>query len=378
MTDTTVCSRCVLDSGIPGLRFDEKGECNYCAIHDALEARYPRGEEGERALTRIVSEIKASGRGREYDCVAGVSGGRDSSYVLLTAARLGLRVLAVHFDNGWNSEIAVKNIQNAVARLGFDLETVVADWEEFRTLQLAFLRASVSDADVPTDVAILGSLHQTAARHGIRHIINGHSFRTEGLMPIGWTYMDGRYVRAILKRFAPDARTPSVPNFTLYHLLRHVIIGGLKTVPILNYVDYDRDAANGILERELGWTYYGGHHHESRYTCFFQSYLLPRKFGIDKRKVEYSALVRSGQMDRDAALREIAETPYPFDEELVAYALKKLRLSREEFEAIMAAPPKSFLDYPTYYPLIQRMRGPIRLAGNLGLLPELLCLKYLN
>ena len=368
------CARCVLDTTIPNIRFDDKGVCNYCKIHDDLEKEFPRVEEGQKCLEVLVQKIQSKGKNKPYDCVVGVSGGRDSTYTLYLAKQLGLRPLAVHFDNGWNSEIAVTNIKNAVSRLNIDLFTHVADWEEFKSLQLSFLKASVSDAEIPTDVAIFGTLHQAAAREGIQYILNGHSFRTEGVIPIGWTYMDGRYINSVHHMFG-GASLKTIPNFTLTDMLYYTFIKRIKVVPILNYVLYDHDEIGKILKKEVGWQYYGGHHHESYYTHFFQSFYLVQKFNIDKRLVEYSALVRSGIIEREEAIEKM-QIPYSFDEELVEYALNKLGLTHAEFNAVMAAPRKSFQDYPTYYPFIKAMQAPVKIASDLGLIPSLLYSKF--
>ena len=208
-------------------------------------------------------------------------------------------------------------------------------------------------------------------REGVKYILNGHSFRTEGIMPIGWTYMDGRYINSVQKMFGHKKLT-TVPNFTLMDYLNYVVIRGIKIVPLLNFFEYNQEKITKTLEQELDWVYYGGHHHESYYTYFFQSYYLPKKFNIDKRKIEYSALIRSGQMKREQALEEIWGTPYPYDEEIVDYAVNKLGLTKEEFAQIMAAPTKTFHDYPTYYPLLRLLRKPLRLAYRFNLVSELL------
>jgi N-acetyl sugar amidotransferase len=373
-----VCSRCVSDSTIPGIHFDERHVCQFCHVHDEMEKQYPKGEAGRQRLEQLIAKIKREGRRRNYDCIVGVSGGRDSTYLLYVAVQLGLRPLAVHFDNGWNSEIAVRNIKNALSKLNVDLYTIVADWEEFKDLQIAFLRASVSDAEVPTDVAIFGSLHRVAAEEGVRYILNGHSFRTEGIMPIGWTYMDGRYIDSVHRLFGQKKRRNTVPNFTYLDLIYYNLLKRIKVIPLLNYVDYSHEQADEILKENLDWIYYGGHHHESHFTHFFQSFLLPQKFNIDKRKIEYSALIRSGARRRADALSELQEVPYPCDEALIAYTIKKLGLSSEEFAEIMKTKPKSFHDYPTYYPMIQKLRLFVRIACTFGLLPKLLAYKYLG
>jgi N-acetyl sugar amidotransferase len=375
--DYQVCSRCVMDTTVPNIRFDQHGVCQFCATHDELDRIYPLDWRGEAALERLVKHIKRSGEGRDYDCICGVSGGRDSTYTLYVAVKkLGLRPLAVHFDNGWNTEIAVTNIQKTCRALDVDLETVVADWEEFSDLQRAFLRASVSDLDIPTDVAILAVLHEVAAKEGVRYILNGHSFRTEGVAPLHWTYFDGRYISAVQRQFG-TRDLKDYRNFGIGELLSYTIFKGIKTVPILNYVPYNHVDAEDIL-KGLGWTYYGGHHHENAYTKFIQSRILPQKFGIDRRRTELSAAIRTRTTTREEALAYLAQTPYECDEELIDYALEKLGLSHEDLEQIWSRPPRSFRDFPTYYPLIRALSWPIRLATALNLLPKLLHLKFLG
>lgn len=376
MTTYRQCTRCIFDTSIPGVSFDEKGECNFCKIHDVLDKIYPLSNDGKQQFDKLIEKIKRDGKNKKYDCVVGVSGGRDSTYTLYLAKKLGLRPLAVHFDNGWNSTIAVTNIKNIVSKLGVDLYTTVADWEEFKSLQLSFLKASVSDAEIPTDVAIFGTLHKAAAENDIRYIINGHSFRTEGVVPIGWTYMDGRYINEVHRKF--DGRSlKSIPNFTLWDMVYYTFIKRIKVIPMLNYFNYLHEETNKILEEEVGWQYYGGHHHESSYTQFFQSYYLPEKFKIDKRLLEFSALIRSGQISREYALDEMKKE-YHFSEDLVEYVKKKLELSDEDFREILTAENKSFKDFPTYYPLIRLMKTPVRIATSLGLLEPIIYYKYFS
>lgn len=372
-----ICTRCVLDTTIPEIRFDEKGVCQFCKIHDDLEREFPLNEDGQKKLNQFIEEIKRRGRGKPYDIIIGVSGGRDSTFGLYTAVKLGLRPLAVHFDNGWNSEIAVTNIKEATSKLNVDLETYVVDWEEFKDLQKSFLKASVSDAEIPTDVAIHGLLHRIAAKENIQYILFAHSFRTEGFSPIGWTYMDGKYIESVHKKFGTKP-LKTFPNFTLKDFLYYRIVKNIKVVPLLSYVPYEKDKVHEILGKELGFQYYGGHHHESYYTHFFQSYYLPKRFNIDKRKLEYSAMIRSGQMTREAAFKEIQENPYPYEEDLMNYTIHKLGLTRQEFEAVCQQPLKTFQDYPTYYPLMKVLKLPLRLAYRLNLFPKHLYLKYLG
>ena len=372
-----ICTRCVLDTTVSDIRFDQEGVCHYCKIHDELEKTFPLGPCQEKTLETIVEKIKEKGRNKAYDIVVGVSGGRDSTYALYKAVKLGLRPLAVHFDNGWNSDTAVTNLKKATDKLNVDLHTFVIDWEDFKDLQISFLKASVSDAEIPTDVAIHGILHKIAAQEGIGYLVFAHSFRTEGVAPLSWTYMDGRYIKSVHKLFG-TRKLKNYPNMTMWDVFYYRFIRGIKVVPLLTYMPYNQKEVDKTLSEELDWVYSGGHHHESYYTEFFQSYYLPKKFNIDKRKIEYSALIRSGQMSREDGLKEIEEQEYPYNEEVVHYSINKLGLSKDEFEQIMKSPLKSFHDYPTYYPLIKALKGPISIANRLNMFPKHLYLKFLG
>ncbi|MBI4405144.1 MAG: N-acetyl sugar amidotransferase [Deltaproteobacteria bacterium] len=372
------CARCVMDTTVPEIHFDGNGECQYCKMHDFMDGIYPRDPvKLENKASQLVDRIRQVGKGKRYDCIVGVSGGRDSTWGLYRAVKAGLRPLAVHFDNGWNSPIAVSNIANATNHLGIDLETVVADWEEFRDLQVSFLRASVPDVEIPTDVAIHSVLHRIAAREDVQYVFFCHSFRTEGIVPRGWSFLDGKYIEAVQKRFGTRP-LKDFKNFKIWDFFRFSIVKGIQSVPFVNYFDYNQKKVSELLTNELGWKYYGGHHHESTYTFFIQSYLLPRKFNIDKRKAEYSALVRSGQMDRQTALQQTTWHPYEYDEKLLAYVLSKLEITKTEWNLIWNSPIRSYQDFPSYYPLMKRCRLPLKLATSMGWLPELLYLKYLE
>ncbi len=371
-----ICTRCILDTTVTDIWFDEKGECKYCKINDEMEKDHPLGPESDRKLKEIIEKIKKDGKGLQYDCIAGTSGGRDSTYTLLKAVELGLRPLAVHFDNGWNTEISVKNIKKTCEKLNIPLYTVVADWEEFKDLQVSFLKASTPDSDIPTDYAIYSVLFKVAAKEGVKYILNGHSFRTEGTSPISWTYMDGRYLKAVHRRFGKVRKIKSFPVLTLPRLLYYAFVKRIKDVRVLEYMDYNKKQVDKVLTEKLDWEYYGGHHHENVYTKFFQSYYLPKKFNIDKRKTELSALIRSGQITREEALREINSSHYQYDPTVVEYAINKLGLTKEEFDKIMNNPNKTHDDYPNYLPLIKAMKFPIKIATKLKLLPHILYLKY--
>lgn len=371
-----ICTRCILEDAIEDIWFDEKGECKYCHIHDEMEKSHQPGINLDKEYHKKILQIKNRGMGKKYDCIVGVSGGRDSTYTLLTAVRLGLRPLAVHFDNGWNSEISVQNIKKACNKLNVDLHTVVADWEEFKDLQISFLKASTPDADIPTDYAIYSVLYHVANKERICYILNGHSFRTEGTSPISWTYMDPLYVRSVHKQFGKINKFKSFPHMTFAKLQYYIWVRRIREIRLMEFIDYHKNEVDVILSKELDWQYYGGHHHENIYTRFFQSYYLPKKFGIDKRKTELSALVRSGQISREEALDEISKSGYLHEEKTVDYAINKLGLTKKEFSEIMKSPIKSHNDYRTYLPLIRLLRFPIKIATKLKIVPQILYLKY--
>lgn len=368
------CSRCISDSSIPGIRFDENGVCNFCKAHDRLEKAFPLNEIGQQKLNRLVDRIKSKGIKKKYDCIVGVSGGTDSTYALWMAKQLGLRPLAVHFDNGWDSEIAKNNLKNAVSKLGVNLKTVSCDWEEFKDLQISFLKASVPEVDLPTDIAIIATLYRVAAEEGLEYILEGRSFRNEGIAPLGWSYMDGKYLSSVHFQFG-HTNLNNFSNLTFRGLLYYALFKKIKYIHLLSFLDYQKEEAKELLEKELNWKYYGGHHYENDYTRFVYSYYLWQKFNVDKRKIGYSAYIRSGQLTREGALEKIKE-PYIEDKDLTRQVIEKLGISYEEFEKILASEPRSFLDYPTLYPVIKALKIPIKVACKLKLLPELFYEKY--
>jgi len=332
----------------PDITFDDKGICNYYYEYQE-RAKNRLFNADPTKLDEIISKIKRAGAGKDYDCLIGISGGVDSTYVAYLTKELGLRPLAVHFDNGWNSELAVKNIENILNKLGIDLFTYVIDWEEFKSLQLAFLRASTPDAEIPTDHAIFALLFKIASEHNIKYILNGNNFATESVMPRTWSYghIDWKYVKEINNRFG-DSGLSTYPKLTPLNFSYYTLVKRIRIVSILNYINYQKHDAMELLQTKLGWKYYGGKHYESIYTRFFQGYMLPVKFKIDKRKAHLSTLIFSGQMSREQALAELEKPIYPEElfREDYEFVLKKLSLSESEFSKIMALPAKTFRDYP--------------------------------
>jgi len=371
-----VCSRCVMDDTVPGIVFDEDGVCTFCKIHDELESMYPLNEESTKRLQNLVDRIKREGKDKKYDCIVGVSGGRDSSFTLLTTVKLGLRPLAVTFDNGWGTETAESNINKATEKLKIDLHKVSVDWDEMKDLQIAFLKASVSDVDAPSDIAIYTILYEVAVEKGIKFIFNGHSFRTEGTSPLSWSYFDSKYVKSVHKKFGKIKRLKRFPLMSMFRLIYFSLVKRIKEVRLLEYIDYNKELADKVLKKELNWEYYGGHHHENTFTKFLQSYYFPVKFNIDKRKTEYSALIRSGQISRAKALEMVMNHAYPYEKENIKNVIYKLGIGDKEFEEILNLSIKSHNDYHTYLPYIRLFKIPLKIVSKLKLIPYILYLKY--
>jgi len=347
-----MCVRTVMDTTDPEIWFDENGVSSHALHYDRTMKRYvDAANRGERAgeLQAMVEKIKAAGKGKPYDCVIGISGGVDSTYLILQAVKLGLRPLAVHFDSGWNSELAVSNIENIVNRLGLDLVTDVVDWREMKDLQLSFFKASVANADIPTDHAFPAVAFREAARYGIRYILSGHNFATESILPKSWGYnaTDARHLKAIQRRFG-SVKLKTYPIMGIVkRYLWYGYIRPITTVHILNYMPYRKVEAKRAIAEELGWRDYGGKHYESVFTRYFQGSYLPKKFGFDKRKAHLSSLILSDQETRASAIDQLEHPDYSAelerqDHEFIA---KKLGVSVPEFDAIIAAPPVDHLQY---------------------------------
>ena len=372
---TKRCARCLYDDMTPGLTFDVKGVCNYCRVHDEMDVEYPTGAEGERRLATIVAEVKRAGHGQPYDCVVGVSGGCDSTYMLhLVKEKFGLRPLAVHFDNTWDSTIAVENIHNVLRKLNIDLFTYVVDNEEYDDLYHAFMTAGVPDIEAPTDIGLATTLYLAAAKHGIKYIFEGHSFRTEGISPLGWLYMDGKYIQSIHRRYG---RVPAktFPNLWLSSFLYWTAVKRIRKIRPLYYIDYRKEPTKEFLSRELGWRWYGGHHLENRFTAFYHSYFMPQRFGQDFRILGYSALIRSGQMPREEGLR-LLETPPTVEPEIVDLVKKRLGFSDQEFVAAMTQPRHTYREFRTYKETFERLRWLFWLMYRTNLVPKSFYMKF--
>jgi len=368
------CSRCLYDETVPNIHFDENGVCNYCHIHDQLNQEYPTGEEGKRHLRALADQIRKEGRGRQYDVVVGVSGGCDSSYMLYLSKQLGLRPLAVHFDNTWDSTVAVENIHDVLNKLDVDLYTYVVDNKEYDDIYRSFLKAGVPDTESPTDIGLAVVLNMAAEKYHIKYIFEGHSFRTEGISPLGWIYMDGKYIQSVQKQYG-TLPLKTYPNMLMPNFIKWTAVLGIKKIRPLYYIDYVKKDAMTLLTRELGWEWYGGHHLENRFTAFWHTYFMPKRYGIDTRLLGHSALVRSGQITREQGL-EMLSKPQEYDPELFEMVKKRLGFSDEEFEQFMNLPRRTYRDFKTYKQTFERMRPFWWLMYKLNRVPKSFYIKF--
>ena len=350
-----ICKRCVMDTTDPDIVFDENGYCNHCIGAIAKLHSYPLNLtkiEKEQELKKIVSTIKKTGKNKKYDCAVGVSGGADSSYTVYLVKKLGLRPLAVHVDNGWNSELSVINIQNLISKLDVDLHTFVIDWDEFKELQLSFLKSSTPDLEIPTDHALIAALYYVASKYHIKYIISGHNILTESIAVSKWSHghYDWRYIKNIQKKFGIK-KLKKFPNLSLIKILYHQVLQGITIIRILNYLpEYNKKEIVEFLEKEFGWKNYPTKHGESVYTHFIQSYILPKKFNYDKRKMHLSNLICAGQITRDYALEKLKENLFTDHElkEMINYVCDKLDITVKEFNDLMTLPNRSYYDYSSY------------------------------
>ena len=341
-----------MDTSDPEIVFDAEGQCSHCRAYHDVVSKIPRfGENADEALARLVTDIRQRARGRQYDCLIGVSGGVDSTYLAYYVTKvLNLRPLAVHLDNGWNSELAVQNIERMLTKLDIDLYTEVLNWREFSDLQLAFLKSSTPDSEIPTDHAIFSTLYQKALDEGIPTILLGINLVTEFILPRLWSqgHRDWIYIKSLNRQFGRN-KLKTYPHTSIWKYFYLFKVKRLRVVRLYDYIDFNKQKVEAFIKQELGWRPYPMKHYESLYTKFYQGYLLPRKFGFDKRRAHLSSLVCAGQMTRDEAMRELQKPSFPPEEEdlVLDYVAKKLRISRGELGEIYALPPKTYRDYPS-------------------------------
>ena len=365
-----VCTRCVMDTTDPDILFDIHGVCNHChEFDDVTSKRWFPNEEGKEKLEATVKKIKKDGSGQEYDCIIGLSGGIDSSYLAVMIKDCGLRPLVVHVDAGWNSELAVYNIEQVVKYCGFDLHTHVMDWEEIRDLQLSYLKSGIANQDVIQDHAFFSSLYHFAVKSKIKYVISGGNISTEGVFPSAWHHsaMDAVNLHAIHKNFGQKKlhhyKTINIFQYYLYY----PFIYKMKTVRPLNFMEYDKQQALEFLKKEVGYKEYGRKHGESVFTKFFQNYYLPVKFGYDKRRPHLSSMILSEQLSREEALIELNKPLYE-ERELkddLAYIAKKLQITAEEFDKYISSPGVDYSEFKNWDRTFQLFKKTQRLVEKI-------------
>src|SRR5688572_14697019 len=362
----TACTRCILTkSDYPDMQFDQHGVCDVCRINDEWSKKYIiKGDAGKKKLNHLLLEIKSSGKNNEYDCLLGISGGIDSTYLAWLCKEWGLRPLVVHVDNGWNSVMASKNIDKTVRQLNYGLYTDVLNWEEMKDLQLAFFKSDVIDIDLPFDNAFMAVLNSTAKKFRIKHILSGHNVATEGYLPPNFTHykLDKKNILDIHKKFG-SIRIKSFPLMGFKKQWIYENIFGIRMYNPLDWTDYNKVEAKKLIEEELSWTDYGEKHYENIFTRFYQGYILPRKFGVEKRKAHLSVLICSGQITREEALDQIQQPAY--EEKLLEqdrlFFIKKLGLTEAEFETIMKRKEVPHTHYKYELSFLEKLRPMGRL-----------------
>lgn len=371
-----ICSKCIYDEKISGISFNDKGICNYCDQIDFLAKQYGTGaEKGQRLLEKLIKSIKNSGKGKKYDCVIGVSGGTDSSFLLLKAVNWGLRPLAVHYDNTWNTSIASQNIFHITKAANVDLYSHVVNNVEIDDIKRSFLLSGVPEFDADTDIAFVQVLRSTAAKFGIKYILEGHSFTTEGISPVGSSiYYDGKYIADIHSKYGTHP-IKTFPNLTLTRFLKWTILYGQNFVRPLWYINYNKENARNYLEKNTDWKYYGGHHLENRASTFAHTIWHPRRYKTDFRILTLAASARNGSLKHETALKlyseEVSEDP-----SLIEFVMKRTNLNREEFDKVMNGPRRTWLDFKNYRQTFQYLRPLFYLLSRFGRVPMSFYLKY--
>ncbi|MCL2122744.1 MAG: N-acetyl sugar amidotransferase [Desulfovibrionaceae bacterium] len=369
-----ICTRCIMDTSDPEIRFDAEGRCCHCTDALArLEKFYLPDARGEQRLAALIAEIKTAGKGKAYDCIIGLSGGADSSYLAYKSGEWGLRTLIFHVDGGWNTEQAQKNVEKLAARLGYDLHVHTVDWEEMKDLQVAYLRSALANQDVPQDHLFFAVLFREAEKAGIRYWLSGSNLVSESILPLAWEYtaMDSRQIKAVHTTFG-SRPLRSFPLLSFFEYCKFYgdlpLFQTVRTIKPLNLIPYDVFKARQEMTDAFGWQDYGKKHDESRFTKLFQNHYQPRKFGYEKRRAHFASLIISGVMTRERALAEMEKPLYdPAELEAdIAHVCERLEISRSDWESFMALPNRHYTDYPNHEGLIRLGRRVKRLIVKPG------------
>lgn len=373
--DLQICSRCIYDERVSGISFDEEGVCNYCHQQDSLVEQYGTGNaKGEAAFDKIVEDMKFQGKNKKYDCIVGVSGGTDSSYMLHLAKERGLRPLAVHYDNTWNTAVSTQNIRKMLEALDIDLYTHVVNNKESDDIFKSFFMAGVAEIEAATDLALAEVMYRAANKWGIKYILEGHSFVAEGITPLGRNYFDGKYIQSIHAQYGVRPMK-TYPLMTFSRFLWWSLACRIKKIRPYWYIQYSKEDAMKLLKEKYGWDYYGGHHLENRMTAFAHNVYFPEKFDSDFRNNTLSALARHGGVSRAEAWRQY-NTPRTVEVGLITYFCKRLGLSETEYGEIMSCPPRSWTEFPTYKKRFERFRPLFAVLAKAELVPYSFYIKY--
>lgn len=377
------CTRCICDNTIPGIEFDTNGECSLCKMHDKFAEIFPNDARGEAILQKQLEKIKADGKHKKYDCIIGISGGRDSIFLLyLAVTKWKLRPLAVHFNDGFDNPVAGENMLKAVRKLNVEMRTVTSDFRECKDLKITDLKASTPLLNNGTDVGIGAALYSTAYKEGVKHILFGQSFRTEGIRPLAWAYFDGDHLRAVQKKFGTVKLRKWQPDNAGYNLgmkemFFYTLLNGIRVHSPLYYAQYNREEAGELLKKELDWVYPGAHYFDDLYWSLIAN-IHRTKFNIHFRLIEYSALIRSGQLSREAA---IARTQQPYqieDPKVISLCIKRLGITEEEFNSYIQRPPRNWWDYPNSYNMLKLFKPAAYIFTKMGIFTQVIYDKYFS
>jgi len=373
-----ICSRCIYNDKIPYIKFDKHGVCNYCYQHDNLEKEYPKDF---NILLSIADKIKKDMKNKPYDVIVGVSGGCDSSYMLyLSKVLLGLRPLAVHCDNGFNTNISNENLNTMCAQLEIDLDIQKVPREVTADGIRAGMLASIPEIDNISDIGLASTHFIACEKYGVKYIFEGRNFRTEGIIPPGWSYMDQKYIDDIQKKFGKiNIKKYDMPTMYLSQQLKWMLLNRIKKIRPLYYIDYNKEYVKKFLSENYGWKWYGGHHMENKTSYFLNNYYLPKKFGIDTRQSEYASLIRDGQMEREDALNRLSLPLWgtsKTDSDLLKEILEATKITDNQFYNIMKLPAKSYRDFKTYKKTFEKMKPFFWMMYKMDLIPKSFYLKY--
>ena len=371
-----ICKTCIMNNSTKYFRLNSDGICNYCVAHYQLDKEFPiNGNE-----LKIAKKIIKDGKDKKYDCVLGISGGRDSTFLAYKAYELGMRPLLVHFNDGFGNPIAGENIKKVVKKTNFHLRTITSDWIQSKAIKIALLKASVPDMQLGTDLGIASALYSVAAKENIKYILSGVSFRTEGIVPLDWNYLDGKYLKSIMKEHSElilkrwSLEDPGF-NFDLKEFFYYSIIKRIKFIPFFFHIDYKRPLAEEIIKKEFNWIYTGAHYFDDLFQSLM-TFILRKKFNIEFRRFNYSALIRSNQMSRKEALEKMKIIYQVEDPKIIDLCIKRLGLSEDYINDILNEKPKYFFDYKTNYDIIKQFKYPIKILSKIGILPPSLFYKF--